>query len=272
MGYLSTDKKKITAVTLRQMKDAGEKIAQITAYDYTTAKIFDESGIDSILVGDSASNVMCGNDNTLPITIEAMIYHAKAVAKACAHAFVVCDMPFGSYQVNSDEGVRNAIRIMKESGVDAVKLEGGSEVVATVKAIIAAGIPVVGHLGLTPQSVHKYGGYGLRAKNEAEATKLLNDAKLLDEAGVCALVLEKVPQALATEVSKQIKTPTIGIGAGSGTDGQVLVYADAMGMTQGFKPKFLRQFANIRKCMTDGIGDYMKCVKAQTFPNNEESY
>ncbi|QUB49963.1 3-methyl-2-oxobutanoate hydroxymethyltransferase [Prevotella nigrescens] len=272
MGYLSTDKKKITAVTLRQMKEAGEKIAQITAYDYTTAKIFDEAGIDSILVGDSASNVMCGNDNTLPITIEAMIYHAKAVAKACAHAFVVCDMPFGSYQVNSDEGVRNAIRIMKESGVDAVKLEGGSEVVATVKAIITAGIPVVGHLGLTPQSVHKFGGYGLRAKNEAEATKLLDDAKLLDEAGVCALVLEKVPQVLAAEVSKQIKTPTIGIGAGSGTDGQVLVYADAMGMTQGFKPKFLRHFADVRKCMADGIADYMRCVKAQTFPNNDESY
>lgn len=254
------------------MKDAGEKIAQITAYDYTTAKIFDEAGIDSILVGDSASNIMCGNDNTLPITIEAMIYHAKAVAKACAHTFVVCDMPFGSYQVNSDEGVRNAIRIMKESGVDAVKLEGGSEVVATVKAIIAAGIPVVGHLGLTPQSVHKFGGYGLRAKNEAEATKLLDDAKLLDEAGVCALVLEKVPQALAAEVSKQIETPTIGIGAGSGTDGQVLVYADAMGMTQGFKPKFLRHFADVRKCMADGIADYMRCVKAQTFPNNDESY
>ena len=181
-------------------------------------------------------------------------------------------MPFGSYQVNSDEGVRNAIRIMKESGVDAVKLEGGSEVVATVKAIIAAGIPVVGHLGLTPQSVHKFGGYGLRAKNEAEATKLLDDAKLLDEAGVCALVLEKVPQALAAEVSKQIKTPTIGIGAGSGTDGQVLVYADAMGMTQGFKPKFLRHFADVRKCMADGIADYMRCVKAQTFPNNDESY
>ena len=272
MGYLSTDKKKITAKTLREMKVAGEKIAQITAYDYTTAKIFDEAGIDSILIGDSASNVMCGNDDTLPITIDEMIYHAKSVAKACSHAFVVCDMPFGSYQVNRDEGVRNAIRIMKESGADAVKLEGGSEIIDTIKGILAAGIPVVGHLGLTPQSVHKFGGYGIRAKDEAEAAKLLIDAKLLDEAGVCALVLEKVPHTLAAEVSKQIEAPTIGIGAGNETDGQVLVYADAMGMTQGFKPKFLRQFANIRKCMTDGIGDYMKCVKSQTFPNNEESY
>ena len=272
MGYLSTDKKKITAKTLREMKVAREKIAQITAYDYTTAKIFDEAGIDSILIGDSASNVMCGNDDTLPITIDEMIYHAKSVAKACSHAFVVCDMPFGSYQVNRDEGVRNAIRIMKESGADAVKLEGGSEIIDTIKGILAAGIPVVGHLGLTPQSVHKFGGYGVRAKDEAEAAKLLIDAKLLDEAGVCALVLEKVPHTLAAEVSKQIKAPTIGIGAGNETDGQVLVYADAMGMTHGFKPKFLRVFADVRKCMSEGIADCMKCVKEQTFPNEGESY
>ncbi|MGP1559738.1 MAG: 3-methyl-2-oxobutanoate hydroxymethyltransferase [Prevotella intermedia] len=272
MGYLSTDKKKITAKTLREMKVAGEKIAQITAYDYTTAKIFDEAGIDSILIGDSASNVMCGNDDTLPITIDEMIYHAKSVAKACSHAFVVCDMPFGSYQVNRDEGVRNAIRIMKESGADAVKLEGGSEIIDTIKGILAAGIPVVGHLGLTPQSVHKFGGYGVRAKDEAEAAKLLSDAKLLDEAGVCALVLEKVPHTLAAEVSKQIEAPTIGIGAGNETDGQVLVYADAMGMTHGFKPKFLRVFADVSKCMSEGIADYMKCVKEQTFPNEGESY
>ena len=272
MGYLSTDKKKITATTLRDMKAAGEKIAQITAYDFTTAKIFDEAGIDSILIGDSASNVMCGNNDTLPITVDEMIYHAKSVAKACNHAFVVCDMPFGSYQVNRDEGVRNAIRIMKESGADAVKLEGGTEILDTIKGMLAAGIPVVGHLGLTPQSVHKFGGYGLRAKNEAEAAKLLEDAKALDEAGVCALVLEKVPSQLAKKVSETIKTPTIGIGAGNGTDGQVLVYADAMGMTRGFKPKFLRYFADVNKCMTDGITDYMRAVKDQSFPNEQESY
>ena len=272
MGYLSTDRKKITAKTLREMKVAKEKIAQITAYDFTTAKIFDEAGIDSILVGDSASNVICGNDTTLPISLDEMIYHAKSVAKASSRAFVVCDMPFGSYQVSREEGVRNAIRIMKESGVDAVKLEGGSEIIDTVKGILAAGIPVVGHLGLTPQSVHKFGGYEVRAKEEAEADKLLKDAKLLNDAGVCALVLEKVPRSLAAEVSKQIEAPTIGIGAGCDTDGQVLVYADALGMTHEFKPKFLRHFANVSKCMTVGITDYMKCVKEQTFPNADESY
>lgn len=272
MGYLSTDRKKITAKTLREMKVAKEKIAQITAYDFTTAKIFDEAGIDSILVGDSASNVICGNDTTLPISLDEMIYHAKSVAKACSRAFVVCDMPFGSYQVSREEGVRNAIRIMKESGVDAVKLEGGSEIIDTVKGILAAGIPVVGHLGLTPQSVHKFGGYEVRAKEEAEADKLLKDAKLLNDAGVCALVLEKVPRSLAAEVSKQIEAPTIGIGAGCDTDGQVLVYADALGMTHEFKPKFLRHFADVSKCMTAGITDYMKCVKEQTFPNADESY
>lgn len=272
MGYLTTSKKKITANTFLELKAAGEKIAMMTAYDYTTATIIDQAGIDSLLIGDSASNVMCGNDDTLPITVDEMIYHAKAVARATRHALVVCDMPFGSYQVSRDEGVRNAIRIVKESGVDAVKLEGGRDIVDTVRGIISAGIPVVGHLGLTPQSVHVFGGYGLRAKDEAEAERLMADAKALDEAGVFALVLEKVPAALATRVSHEVKAATIGIGAGNGTDGQVLVYADALGFSHDFKPKFLRRFADAQQCITDGVTQYVSCVKDSTFPNADESY
>lgn len=254
------------------MKAAGEKFAQLTAYDFTTASILDEAGIDSILVGDSASNVMAGNADTLPITVEQMIYHARSVAKACSRALVVCDMPFGSYQVSKEEGVRNAIRIMKETGVDALKMEGGIEIADTVKAIVDAGIPVVGHLGLTPQSVNIFGGYGLRAKEEAEAKKLMADAKALDAAGVFAITLEKVPAKLAEEVTKSVKAATIGIGAGNGTDGQVLVYADALGMTQAFKPKFLRVFADVKKCMTDGVQEYIKSVKDSSFPSSNESY
>lgn len=272
MGYLSTDKKKVTSKTILAMKAAGERFAQLTAYDYTTAGILDEAGIDSILVGDSASNVMAGNADTLPITVDEMIYHARAVAKACRRALVVCDMPFGSYQVSKEEGVRNAVRIMKETGVDALKIEGGVEIAETVKGIVDAGIPVVGHLGLTPQSVNIFGGYGLRAKDEAEAEKLMSDAKALDKAGVFAITLEKVPAKLATEVTKSVKAATIGIGAGNGTDGQVLVYADALGMTQAFKPKFLRQFADVRKCMSDGVQEYIKCVKESSFPSTDESY
>lgn len=272
MAILTTDKKKITAKTILEMKAAGNKIAQITAYDYTTASIFDAAGIDAILIGDSASNVMDGNMTTLPITVDEMIYHARAVARACKHCLVVCDMPFGSYQVSRDDALRNAIRIMKETGVDAVKMEGGETIADTVRAMVDAGIPVVGHLGLTPQSIHKFGGYGLRAKEEAEAEQLLRDAQALDAAGVFAITLEKVPAELARKVTESVKAATIGIGAGPWTDGQVLVYADALGMTQGFKPKFLRHFADVYKCMTDGIQEYMKCVKDGSFPNESESY
>ena len=272
MGYLITDKKKVTAKTLLQMKAAGEKITQMTAYDFTTAGIIDTAGIDSILVGDSASNVVAGNQDTTPITLEEMIYHARAVVRACRHCLVVCDMPFGSYQVSREEGIRNAIRIIKETGAGAVKMEGGKEIAETVKGIVDSGVPVVGHLGLTPQSIHKFGGYGLRAKDDAEAEKLIEDALALDDAGVSAITLEKVPAALATKVTSMVKAATIGIGAGSGTDGQVLVYADALGMTQGFKPKFLRQFANVGKCMTEGVQEYIKCVKEKSFPSDAEAY
>ena len=272
MGYLITDKKKVTAKTLLQMKAAGEKITQMTAYDFTTAGIIDTAGIDSILVGDSASNVVAGNQDTTPITLEEMIYHARAVVRACRHCLVVCDMPFGSYQVSREEGIRNAIRIIKETGAGAVKMEGGKEIAETVKGIVDSGVPVVGHLGLTPQSIHKFGGYGLRAKDDAEAERLIEDALALDAAGVSAITLEKVPAALATKVTSMVKAATIGIGAGSGTDGQVLVYADALGMTQGFKPKFLRQFANVGKCMTEGVQEYIKCVKEKSFPSDAEAY
>ena len=272
MAYLSTDKKKITVKTLHEMKLAGEKIAQVTAYDFTTASLFDEAGIDSIHVGDSASNVMQGNDSTLPISVNEMIVYARSVAKACKHSFVVCDMPFGSYQVSTEDAVRNAVRIMKETGVDAVKLEGGLEIVDTVKAIINAGIPVEGHLGLTPQSIHKFGGYGVRAKEDDEAERLMASAKALDEAGAFGITLEKVPAELARKVTQQIKGITIGIGAGPYTDGQVLVYTDALGMTEGFKPKFLRHFAEVGQCMKDGISQYVKCVKEGSFPNETESY
>lgn len=272
MGYLITDKKKVTAKTLLQMKAAGEKITQMTAYDFTTAGIIDTAGIDSILVGDSASNVVAGNQDTTPITLEEMIYHARAVVRACRHCLVVCDMPFGSYQVSREEGIRNAIRIIKETGAGAVKMEGGKEIAETVKGIVDSGVPVVGHLGLTPQSIHKFGGYGLRAKDDAEAERLIEDAIALDDAGVSAITLEKVPAALATKVTSMVKAATIGIGAGSGTDGQVLVYADALGMTQGFKPKFLRQFANVGKCMTEGVQEYIKCVKEKSFPSDAEAY
>lgn len=271
-GYLTTDQKKITSKKFLEMKKSGEKISMLTAYDYTTAGILDSAGVDSILIGDSASNVMAGNADTLPITVDQMIYHARSVARAVKRALVVCDMPFGSYQVSREDGIRNACKMMKESGVDALKLEGGVEIIDTVKGLIDAGIPVCGHLGLTPQSIHKFGGYGLRAKEEAEAQKLKSDAMALAEAGCFAIVLEKVPARLAAEVTKELPCPTIGIGAGNGCDGQVLVYADALGMTQGFRPKFLRQFANVAETMTNGVGDYVRAVKDGSFPSVEESY
>lgn len=272
MPYLTTDKKKITTKTFAEMKAAGEKITMLTAYDFTTAGLLDAAGVDSLLIGDSASNVMAGNETTLPITVDEMIYHGRSVARAVNHALVVCDMPFGSYQTGTADALRNACRMMKETGVDALKLEGGVEILDTVRALVNAGIPVCGHLGLTPQSIHKFGGYGLRAKEQAEADKLLADAKALADVGCFAVVLEKVPAALAAEVTKAIDVPTIGIGAGPHTDGQVLVYADALGMTQGFKPKFLRRFANVGDVMAQGVQEYIRAVKENDFPNASESY
>ncbi len=244
----------------------------LTSYDYTMAGIVDKAGIDAILVGDSASNVMAGNATTLPMTVDYMIYHARSVARAVSRALVVCDMPFGSYQIDAAEGVANAIRIMKESGCDALKMEGGEEILDTVKRILDAGIPVMAHLGLTPQSINKFGTYAVRAKEEAEAEKLMRDAQLLDEVGCFGITLEKVPAKLATEVSNMVKCPTIGIGAGSGCDGQVLVVADMLGMTQGFSPRFLRRYADLNSVITDAVGHYVEDVKSGDFPNENESY
>ena len=271
-GYLNTDIKKVTANKFVAMKRQGEKISMLTAYDFTTATILDGAGVDGILVGDSASNVMAGNADTLPITVDEMIYHARSVARAVRRALVVCDMPFGSYQVSKDLAVANAVRIMKETGVDALKMEGGKEIADIIKHLVDIGIPVIGHLGLTPQSVHKFGGYGVRAQKTAEAEKLIADAVALDEAGCFAITLEKVPAALAAEVTKRVSCATIGIGAGNATDGQILVYADMLGLTQSFKPKFLRQYANLGKEMTDAVQAYITDVKASAFPSAEESY
>lgn len=271
-GYLVEDKRKVTTHRLIEMKQQGKKIAMLTSYDYTMARIVDGAGIDVILVGDSASNVMAGNTTTLPITLNQMIYHATSVMQGVERALVVCDMPFGSYQVNPTEGVTNAIRIMKESGCDALKLEGGAEIIDTVKAILAAGIPVMGHLGLTPQSINKFGTYAVRAKEEEEANKLIEDAHLLEDAGCFALVLEKIPAVLAARVASELHIPVIGIGAGHQVDGQVLVVNDMLGMNKGFSPKFLRQYADLHTVMTDAIGHYVKDVKDGEFPNANEQY
>lgn len=271
-GYLVSDTRKVTTHRFIEMKQRGEKISMLTSYDFTTAGIVDGAGIDGILVGDSASNVMAGNSTTLPMTVEQMIYHARSVVRGVKRALVVCDMPFGSYQVDRKEGVKNAVRIMKESGCDALKLEGGSEIVDTIKGILDAGIPVMGHLGLTPQSINKFGTYTVRAKEEAEAAKLLSDARLLAEAGCFGVVLEKVPAELASRVSAEISIPTIGIGAGNGTDGQVLVVDDMLGMSKGFNPRFLRRYADLHGVMTDAIGQYITDVKSMDFPNEKESY
>ena len=264
--------KKVTTHRLMSMKQLGEKISMLTAYDYTMATLVDQAGIDIILVGDSASNVMAGNETTLPITVDQMIYHATSVVKAAKRALVVCDMPFGSYQINATEGTNNSIRIMKESGCDALKLEGGVEIIDTVRTIISAGIPVMGHLGLTPQSVNMFGGYGVRAKEEAEAQKLIADAHALEEAGCFSLVLEKIPAALAARVASELSIPVIGIGAGGAVDGQVLVAQDMLGMNQGFKPKFLRQYANLADVITSAIQNYVQDVKDGDFPNEKEQY
>ncbi len=270
-AYIVEDSRKVTTHRLIEMKRQGKKIAMLTAYDYSMASIFDGAGLDVILVGDSASNVMAGNYTTLPITVDEMIYHARSVVRATKRALVVCDMPFGSYQVNATEGVTNAIRIMKETGCDAVKLEGGEEIMETVRAILAAGIPVCGHLGLTPQSINKFGTYAVRAKEQAEADKLLNDARLLQEAGCFAVVLEKIPAKLCAKVCSELSIPVIGIGAGQ-ADGQVLVAQDMLGMTKGFSPKFLRRYADLGSVMTDAIGNYVADVKAGDFPNSSEEY
>ena len=271
-GYLVSDERKVTTHRFIEMKQKGEKISMLTSYDYTTAGIVDRAGIDAILVGDSASNVMAGNSTTLPMTVDQMIYHARSVVRGVKRALVVCDMPFGSYQIGSHDGVANAIRIMKESGCDALKLEGGVEIIDTVKRILDAGIPVMAHLGLTPQSINKFGTYAVRAKDEREAAKLLSDAQALSEAGCFAVTLEKVPAKLAEQVTKSISVPTIGIGAGNGCDGQILVVADMLGMNQGFSPRFLRRYADLNTVMTDAIGQYVTDVKSGDFPNESESY
>lgn len=270
-GYLVDDTRKVTTNRLIDMKKQGKKIAMLTSYDYTMAQIVDQSGIDIILVGDSASNVMAGNETTLPITIDQMIYHARSVTRGVKRALVVCDMPFGTYQVNPVEGVKNAIRIMQETGADALKLEGGVEILDTVKAILNAGIPVMGHLGLTPQSINKFGTYAVRAKEEAEAEKLVSDAKALEEAGCFSLVVEKIPTALTERVCQSLQIPVIGIGGGP-ADGQVLVVHDMLGMNKGFTPKFLRRYADLHTIMTEAIGQYISDVKEEKFPNEEERY
>lgn len=262
----------MTTAKIRQMKANGEKIAMLTGYDYTLASLTDEAGIDMILVGDSASNVVCGNQYTLPITVDEMIFLTKGVVRAAQHALVVCDMPFGSYQISEEEAVRNAVKILKESGCDAVKLEGGEEILPAIRHMIQAGVPVMGHLGLTPQSVNQFGGYGLRAKEDAEAEKLIHDAKLLDQAGCFSIVLEKIPAALAEKVTKAVSCPVIGIGAGAGCDGQVLVLHDMLGLNQGFKPKFLRHFASLAGEVKNAVEEYINTVKDGSFPSAEESY
>ena len=271
-GYIVEDTRKVTTHRLIEMKAKGDKIAMLTAYDYTMASIIDAAGVDAILVGDSASNVMAGNVTTLPITLDQMIYHAKSVVRAVKRAIVVVDMPFGTYQVNADEAVKNAIRIMKETHADALKLEGGEEILPSVRKILDAGIPIMGHLGLMPQSINKFGTYTVRAKDEEEANKLIKDAKLLEEAGCFAIVLEKIPATLARKVAKVLTIPIIGIGAGGEVDGQVLVCADMLGMTDGFSPRFLRRYANLNEVIRNAVGNYVSDVKKLDFPNEKEQY
>ncbi len=264
--------KKVTTHSLREMKERGEKIAMLTAYDYSMARIFDDAGIDVLLVGDSASNVMAGHETTLPITLDQMIYHAQAVVRAVNRALITVDLPFGSYQGNSKVALDSTIRIMKESGAHAVKLEGGREVVESIGRILTAGVPVMGHLGLTPQSIYKFGTYTVRAKEEMEAERLREDAKLLEETGCFALVLEKVPAKLAQEVAQSISIPVIGIGAGAGVDGQVLVMHDMLGITRDFSPRFLRRYLNLYDQIKGATAQYIHDVKSVDFPNAKEQY
>ena len=262
----------VTTLRLTEMKQRGEKIAMLTSYDYSMAKIVDAAGVDVILVGDSAANVMAGYETTLPITLDMMIYHARSVVRAVSRALVVVDLPFGTYQGNSKVALESAIRIMKETEADAVKLEGGEEILESVNRILSAGIPVMGHLGLTPQSIHKFGTYNVRAREEAEAEKLVRDARLLEEAGCFGIVLEKIPAALAERVSKELKVPAIGIGAGGGVDGQVLVIHDMLGISNDFSPRFLRRYADLHGVMSEAVGNYVSDVKSRDFPNEKEQY
>lgn len=264
--------KKVTTNSLQEMKQNREKISMLTAYDFTLAKIVDQGGVDVILVGDSASNVMAGHETTLPITLDQMIYHASAVVRAVDRALIVTDMPFGTYQGNSKEALHSAVRIMKETGAHAVKLEGGAEILESIKRILTAGIPVMGHLGLTPQSIYKFGTYTVRAKEEEEATKLIEDAKLLQEAGCFSIVLEKVPAVLAKKVAQAIQIPVIGIGAGPDVDGQVLVLHDMIGMTHEFNPRFLRRYLSLFEDIKNAVGQYVSDVKTIDFPNEKEQY
>ena len=272
MSVVKRDYKKITTNTLLEMKDNGEKISMLTAYDYTLAKIVDGAGIDIILVGDSASNVIAGHETTLPITLNEMIYHAASVVRAVDRSLVVVDMPFGSYQGNSKEALSNAVRIMKETGGHSVKLEGGTEIIESIQRILTAGIPVMGHLGLTPQSIYKFGTYTVRAREEEEAEKLITDARLLEETGCFAIVLEKVPAKLAKKVATSVSIPIIGIGAGVDVDGQVLVLHDMIGMTHEFNPRFLRRYLNLFEDITGAVKNYVSDVKSKDFPNEKEQY
>jgi 3-methyl-2-oxobutanoate hydroxymethyltransferase len=267
-----SDIKRITTHILQEMKGRGEKISMLTAYDYSMARMVDAAGMDVILVGDSASNVMAGHETTLPITLDQMIYHASSVVRGVKRALVVVDLPFGSYQGNSSEALRSAIRIMKESGAHAVKMEGGSEIKDSVVRILSAGVPVMGHLGLTPQSIYKFGTYAVRAREEAEAQKLMDDAKLLEELGCFAVVLEKIPAKLAKRVAEEVSIPMIGIGAGPHVDGQVLVVHDMLGINKEFSPKFLRRYADLNTIIEDAIGSYIRDVKNRGFPNDKEAY
>lgn len=272
MSTYTEDQRKVTTHRLAEMKQRGEKIAMLTAYDYSMAKLIDEAGMDVILVGDSASNVMAGNITTLPITLDQMIYHAKSVIKGVRRALVVADLPFGSYQGNSHEALASAVRMMKESHAEAVKMEGGSEIRESIERVLSAGIPVMGHLGLTPQSINKFGTYAVRAKEKEEAKKLIADAKLLEEIGCFAIVLEKIPAKLAEQVSKELTIPTIGIGAGGGTDGQVLVMHDMLGINKDFSPRFLRRYADLATIINEAVGHYIEDVKTRDFPNEKEQY
>ncbi len=272
MSTAKKEVKKVTTHVLQEMKNKGEKISMLTAYDFSMAGIIDNAGIDVILVGDSASNVMAGNETTLPITLDQMIYHATSVVRAVNRALIVVDLPFGSYQGNSKEALHSAIKIMKESGAHAVKLEGGAEVKESVARILSAGIPVMGHLGLTPQSIYKFGTYVVRAKEDEEAKKLISDAKLLQESGCFAIVLEKIPAKLAAKVAKELSIPIIGIGAGGAVDGQVLVLHDMLGINKEFHPRFLRRYMNLYDDMTKAVKNYISDIKTKDFPNKEEQY
>ena len=272
MSAIAKEVKGVTTHQLREMKNRGEKISMLTAYDFSMGKIFDEAGIDILLVGDSASNVIAGHETTLPITLDQMIYHASSVIRAVSRALVVVDLPFGSYQGNSSEALRSAIRIMKESGAHSVKLEGGIEIKDSIIRILSAGVPVMGHLGLTPQSIYKFGTYAVRATEEDEANKLIEDAHFLQSLGCFAIVLEKIPSELATRVAKELSIPIIGIGAGGGVDGQVLVSHDMLGINKEFQPRFLRVYANLYDTMSGAVKNYIKDVKSNDFPNKEECY